>query len=87
MTGFGDEGAVAESPSIPGLYGGLGCTETPGSGALFAPRVPWRGVTHPVIPLCGWKVRYLVGLRGCLPRDFVLCQWGGLEQVTHTTYS
>ena len=29
---------MTESPSIPGLYGGSGCTETPGSIALFAPR-------------------------------------------------
>ena len=32
MTESGDKGAVTESGSIPGLYGGLSCTGTPGSG-------------------------------------------------------
>ena len=50
MTESGDEGAVTESGSIPGLYGGLSCTGTPGSGdCLLLGSMAWGDPSRPSI--------------------------------------
>ena len=48
MTESGDKGAVTESGSIPGLYGGLSCTGTPGSGdCLLLGSMAWGDPSRP----------------------------------------
>ena len=69
---------MSESPSIQ-VY--MGCPETPGSSALFAPGVPWRG----------WRVRYRVGGGTVYRVASVLCvYWGRIgvlgQTQTHIHY-